>query len=203
MHKSFISEHTAEFILLPDLLDILSSVYKTITPLYFWTTREGGLLSRQSFLNKDIKVLAFYPRRPKVQNINSGTIQVKFNELLYKRSLYFQAKGIPVLVGIPLADSLDKLTNKTSCFWFDLNPQDSETIFDIDLKSNSISNSLIKRLLPSDILKKIEDVSFVTNWTKVLQIIREASIFSHNEPGFWNPFSGDLYKPTYLILHLD
>lgn len=203
MHKSFISEHTAEFILLPNLLDILSSVYKTITPLYFWTTREGGMISRKSFQNKEVKVIVFYPRRPKVENANSGIIQVKFNELLYKRSLFYQSKGITVLTGIPLADSLDKLSIKTPCFWFDLNPEESETIFDIDLKSYKISNTSIKRLLPNDILKKIDNISVKTTWTNVIQIIREASSFSQNESGFWSPISGDLYKPTYLILHLD
>src|SRR5690348_2806966 len=110
MITSFISEHTAELILVPDILRILQPVYPCITPLYYWASREGSIMSRRAFEHKRVRVLAFYPRRPKVKSPGMGTILVKFNELLYNRSSYFHSKGIPVIAGVPLADSLDRLS---------------------------------------------------------------------------------------------
>ena len=42
---SFISEHTAEYYLLADLMPVLSKLFKTLIPFYFWSGREGSNIS--------------------------------------------------------------------------------------------------------------------------------------------------------------
>lgn len=203
MHTSFISEHTAELILVPDILRILQPAYPVITPLYYWATREGGVMSRQSFELKQIRVLAFYPRRPKVKSPGTGTILVKFNELLYHRSSYFHSKGIPVIAGVPLADSLDALSLQTPCMWFELAPGGGDSFLEIHLATQQISDNAHRVLLPEDIISLIEQKSVVFTWPAALQIIKEMGRYHNNENRHWNRMSGDLYKPDYLLLHCD
>ena len=203
MHTSFISEHTAELILVPDILRILQPTYPVITPLYYWATREGGVMSRQSFVNKRVKMLAFYPRRPKVLQPGAGTIQVKFNGLLYHRSSYFYSKGIPVIAGVPLADSLDGLSLQTPCMWFELDPGGGENFLEIRLAARQISGDAHRVLLPEDIISLIEQKSVVLTWPAALQIIKEMGRYANYENRYWNRMSGDLYKPMYLLLHCD
>jgi hypothetical protein len=65
--SSFISERTAELILVPELVETLKPFYSKITPLFYRVSREGGKMFRSSFAGKKIKLLVFYTRRPKIE----------------------------------------------------------------------------------------------------------------------------------------
>ena len=43
-YSSFISEHTAEYVLIPQLTDILKQKFEVVIPIYPWMTREGNNL---------------------------------------------------------------------------------------------------------------------------------------------------------------
>jgi hypothetical protein len=203
MSSSFISEHSAEFILVNDLVKILQPEYKTITPIYYWATREGGNNSYGSFSQKEIKVLAFYPRRPKVRVPGCGTIQVKINELIYHRTQYFEDNGIGVIAGVPLADKLDAIHSETPCLWFEIGPMPGERIFEIELESGLLSGDVPRTLDKASILTAIERHSQIMEWPAVIKILKKMGNRGENRFTSWNRMSGDLYKPIYLLLHLN
>ena len=66
--KSFISEHTAEYILIPKLKNILQRRFCIVTPIFPWATREGSNLSNQIHKSDRIRVVGLFP----------ATSQVKF-----------------------------------------------------------------------------------------------------------------------------
>lgn len=44
---SYISEHTAEYYLVPDLINILKEKYNFVSPVFPWVTRELSSLSKK------------------------------------------------------------------------------------------------------------------------------------------------------------
>lgn len=63
---SFMSEHTAEYALVPDLVAHLGKHFSNIVPVYFWTTREGAHVGRESIGKHTVRVVAAFARRSKV-----------------------------------------------------------------------------------------------------------------------------------------
>ncbi len=63
---SFISEHTAEFILVPKLVNILSKTFSDIIPIYLWLTREGSNMAKSCTKDVKFQIISVFPRRPKV-----------------------------------------------------------------------------------------------------------------------------------------
>ena len=197
------SEHSTEFILVHDLIKILQTEFSTITPLYYWASREGGINSKNCFIQKAIQVLAFYPRRPKIDYPGSGSVQVKINELLSHRKQYLESKGISVIAGVPLADQLDDIHFGTSCLWFDISPDEIDRVFTIDLSSGSLSGDVPRTLDKEGILRIINRYSLPMPWSSVISILKEMGTRSENRYTPWNRMSGDLYKPVYLVLSLN
>jgi hypothetical protein len=204
MYTSFISEHTAELILVPKLLNVLTKKYRHITPLYYWASREGGAMSNASFHNKSIKVIAMYPRRPKVKFPGAGIIQIKFNQLLFDRSSYLTSHGIPVLAGIPLADSLESIHSGTACNWFYLNPDGVEEIGILHLQnSNHFSSDNVRIINEEEIFELIESKAVVCTWPDTLLKIKEMRRIQTESFRRWSGISGDLYKPIYFVLQIN
>lgn len=202
MHTSFISEHTAELILVPEIISILSPVYPKITPFYYWATREGGIMSRECFANQLVQLMAFYPRRPKVAYPGERQIHVKLNELLFQRSRYFQGKGVPVFAGVPLADNLEGIFLGAANMWFEISPLSFEQEIDINLDRNEVSGFDGKLLEPDD-LRELARSATISTWVAALQKIKYMGQSTEGEYRYWNRFAGDLYKPIYLLLHVD
>lgn len=202
MASSFMSEHSTEFILVRDLINLLQTEFRTITPLYYWATREGGIKSNSCFIQKTIKVLAFYPRRPKVDYPGCGNIQVKVNELLNHRKQYFESKGIGVIGGVPLADQLDDVHFGTPCLWFDIGLNEIDQIFEINLATRSLSGDVPRILDKEGVLAIINQYSRPMLWSSVINVFKEMGTRRENWYTPWNRMSGDLYKPIYLVLHL-
>lgn len=203
MPSSFMSEHSAEFILVHDLIKILQSEFHTITPIYYWGSREGGINSRSCFTGKSIQVLAFYPRRPKVDYPGCGTVQVKVNQLLSHRKEYFESTGISIIAGVPVADKLEDIHLGTHCLWFDISPDEIDRFFTIDLATGSLSGDVPRTLDKETILGIINRYSRPMPWSSVISIIKEMGTRRENQYTPWNRYSGDLYKPIYLVLAKD
>jgi hypothetical protein len=47
---SFMSEHTAEFYLVPHFRDLLGAGYPHVLPFFYWKTREGNTLPDPSLV---------------------------------------------------------------------------------------------------------------------------------------------------------
>jgi hypothetical protein len=200
MQTSFISEHTAELILVPELIHNLATKFSKITPLYYWASREGGRMSQMSFQGKLIKILALYPRRPKTTFPGSSVIQVKFNNLLFDRAKYFRANGIPVIAGVPLASKLEDIFVGVDCLWFDLDNAETEEIIEIDIATKSIL-SINVRIASLENIGRMIDAAAVFTWVDAIEKIKQ--IVKINVENSFSRMLGDLYKPIYMLVHVE
>ena len=120
---SFISEHTAEYILIPQIVHELEKNFDKVIPLYFWATREGGIMARESLHPYQYKVIAVYPRRPKIDEVGAEANLIRLNDLLFDRAKTFGEKGIPVIAltgrlpknSAPLQPYFDKIISWLNC----------------------------------------------------------------------------------------
>jgi hypothetical protein len=197
--SSFISEHSVEFVLVPQFAEILSKEYPSIIPIYFWSSREGGKISRNCFAQNLLRIVALFPRRPKILLQRSSTIFVKFNDILFKRARKLEEMGIPVFAGVPLIASLDELSLNNKCSWFKINPNGQEEIIDLSSENPTlILTNSIKEISPSDVAEYVKSTSKLLLWSDCVAFFK--SLRSHSDSvGYW-PYLGDIYKPIYFLL---
>ena len=110
--SSFISEHTGEYALIPDLRRRLSPRYRNIVPIYFWSSREGNVRMLEKLRPMPVRLLTAFARRPKVDKRHPGTIYLKVNKELVEYAHASEPLGLPVIAGIPLVSSVFDLAGK-------------------------------------------------------------------------------------------
>jgi hypothetical protein len=201
MSSSFISERSAEYILVPQFCELLNLTYKKVTPIYFWSTREGASHSKASFKNNKVLIVALYARRPKVPNINSEYIELKFNEELFSRSTYLNDNGIPVFGGAPLVTILDDFYIGAPCKWFNIMPAKlygDEYIY--IRKTGEVEKSVknVNVVSTSGIIEIIQNSAKEHTWETAINIIRNNK--DNNRISRW--FISGGYKPVYFILDI-
>ena len=118
-YSSFICEHTAEYVLVPRLTDILKQKFKVVIPIFPWLTREGSNLSKAIHRQDEFKIVGLYPRRPKVNRTNCK-ILIKINNDLILGAREASRINIPMITGCPLARNLRELDEHTMCVWIKL-----------------------------------------------------------------------------------
>ena len=195
---SFISEKTAEYILVPNLVRHLGSEFRDILPMYFWSTREGSAIAMSQMAETTVRVIAAFARRPKVSK--SGTIMMKVNAELVEFTTHCAEFTIPVLAGVPLVASLSELRCNSEAVWFHI--QASAPIEDsyLELRSRgklAASDPTVTRgpLNRSD-LCQLARSSPLVSWPKASQQLRE--LRCRAESNRFPYFGG--YKPFYMIL---
>jgi hypothetical protein len=130
----FMSENTAAYALMPNLVGHLSVHHQRIIPLRFSSTREGARTADESMRERGVRVLAAYARRPKVAHAGDETILVKINALLFSSARAGAEFGIPVLAGVPLVSSLLEFSIGIPCAWFLVEPvKQADTEFSLRL----------------------------------------------------------------------
>ena len=117
---SFISEHTAEYILVPDLVRRLMPEFPDIVPLFFWASREGNTTAQWSMEGVPVRIVTAFPRRPKILPDRSNRILMKLNGQLFNYASESSGRGIPVIAGVPLVTSLPTLRLNARCCWFEI-----------------------------------------------------------------------------------
>ena len=120
----FMNEHTAEYVLVPDLIGRWGHTDTQAVPFHFWHSREGQAKTRDSY-EGPVRVVVAYARRPKVRFVDDFQIIVKFNRVLFEHASILRNEGIPVLAGVPCVASLRAHQLGALCAWFYINP-DSE-----------------------------------------------------------------------------
>jgi hypothetical protein len=118
--KSFMSEHTAEYVLVNDLVRRLSPAFPDLLPIFFWATREGNRTAIESMRHFNLRLLTCFARRPKVSPSLNEHILMKVNPELTQYHQAFTRLGIPVLAGLPMIRSLSSLRLTSICNWFSL-----------------------------------------------------------------------------------
>ena len=204
MPISYISEHTTEFILVPKLMELVKIRYTNVVPVYFWATREGNNLSRELHRNMNVKIIAFFPRRPKLDNKNPELIYGKINSLIFEFANFASSLYIPTIAGLPIADSLLDLSQNPSLCWFHISKSEPKDItFEINKHNKEIifhnnENGAIKVLVESNFDSIIEK-SKLYNWEDAIDNLRllkpnnySNRIFSHFN--LWG-----IYRPIFLF----
>lgn len=197
-YTSFVNEHSVEYVLVPQLVQLLEKNFKKVIPLYFWATREGGNMAKDSLRHHYFKMLAIYPRRPKIADINGDHILLNLNEVLFERSREFKKRGVPVIAGTLLIDSLYKFQLNAQCLWLKLNETGSQQTLEINLTNPLITSPDVNVLRPNDFKFLIDEHCNSMSGEEIIDIMRSAK--SRFEEGFWAGLYGDLYKPFYVLI---
>ena len=206
MATSFMSEHTAEFILVPRLSQSLSQHWSVI-PLYFWRSREGSNIALECDYGQILKLLAMYARRPKINNPGDDSITVKVNDSLFKRAKYLNEYGIPTIFGIPRISSLFYFKLDCPCSWFIIVPPSSNFCnveFRLDISNNVVLGQLPKELSgplsKKEIYEMIQHKARNMTFSEAIYILKEREYGSNYAANSF-PWFGPNDKPVYFLLH--
>ena len=72
MATGYISEHSAEYYLVPALKKILQTQYSHVAPMFPWLSREFSKFSKLIHKDDRFHVLVMFPRRPKIDIADNG-----------------------------------------------------------------------------------------------------------------------------------
>lgn len=120
MAASYISEHSAEYYLVPALKTILQEEYSHIAPVFPWISRELSNISKHLHKDDWFHVLVMFPRRPKIDGTDDFEVYVTINRELEYFSKAGKEKGVPVIAGCPMAMNLWDLSDSNTHAWIDL-----------------------------------------------------------------------------------
>ena len=201
---SYICEHTAEFVLVPTLKNILCRKFEYVTPIFPWITREGSNISLMLHGNDKFKILGLYPRRPKLRSENRENITIKVNEQVLYGALSSSEFGIPIIAGCPIASDFWGLGNDPNCLWINLDKDPIED-FEIELELNE-SSYIVTQFSEytfesdKDLINYIDKRVELIDLNTALHSIRTIKMKSKGLK-FYSPmvFMGG-YKPVYFLL---
>lgn len=196
--SSFISEHTAEYILVPDLVRRLAPDFQEVIPIFFWATREGNSTAAMTMFETSVRILSAFARRPKI--LAEDRIMMKINPELVQYSRISADAGIPVLAGIPLVSSLSLLRLSSKCSWYELG-NTGESYVEVMLDGKAVSEQHVRNQFTTPLddkqIREMASRSPVMTWASAVATIRairsQQSAFTHY------PFFGG-YKPFHLLL---
>ena len=207
--KSFISEHSAEYVLVPNLKSMLLEKFDVVTPIYPWATREGSSMSRHLHEGEYFRMIGLYPRRPKLVSPSGSMITVKLNHQILHGAECGKKLGIPIIAGCPLAKDFWELGSSPDCLWIKLEQRykdDNEGV-DIEIKIGKLKNLQSKKQVSSYIFQNKEDLldylienSESMNIDNAILSVRDIKRASWESGfrGFLGLMSG--YKPVYFLL---
>lgn len=204
MAASFLSEHSAEYILVPRIVSYLKPHFRCVIPIYFWSTREGSSIAGACEPTQPVRVINIFARRPKVSTPNQESIEVKFNQPLFQIARLASTFGISTLAGVPIASSIFDISLDTECAFFEL--FDSEEDFSISLSvsgnvffrpPNSGALDLIRN--PEDLLERVLKKCVSSDWRNMMENLRELRRTGYNA-GYGHPVFSAAYRPFHLLL---
>lgn len=186
MTTSFISEHSAEFALVPYMKALLEKEFNCVVPMFPWLSREFGKMSKAVHNSDKFHILTLFPRRPKVSE--NGNIFVTVNYELSQVKEIGEDKGVTVLAGCPLATNFWELASCKDFAWVDVNhPDIHEYLVPVKYLSHGA------RLMDSDIIELIKN-SPLHSMKSFEEFIR--SVRDELPSGFY----GARYKPIYFLI---
>jgi hypothetical protein len=200
---SFMSEHTAEYALVPSLVTQLGERFPRVAPVYFWATREGGRVGRESMNHHAVRIVAAFPRRPKVLHPGDGRILVKLNDVLFAAAHAGAEVGIPVLAGVPLVNDLASFSIGSPCSWFHISATshlatDHEFLLPLvdDLHRPILPQGVAGPLTQPELVDIAESLCEELDWVQVLDGMRHVK----SAGGIQHPIFSGGYRPFFLLL---
>lgn len=105
METSFISEHSLEYMIAPQISAVLKHKFSKVIPIYYWSTREGSSISSKIHTEQKLQIMAVFPRRPKLEKNNTELIYGKINDSIIEFSGVAKSFGIPTIFCFPVITS--------------------------------------------------------------------------------------------------
>ena len=183
MATSFISEHSAEFVLVPSMKTLLEKRFPIVVPIFPWLSREFGNRAKNTHGLSEFHVLALFPRRPKISD--KGDVLVTINGELSVYKEISQKHGITVLAGCPNATNLRELATCDECAWIDI-----DGYYDYLENIKSLGGHC---LTDEDVIASVSRGEIHT-MESLEEFIRETRYVL--PAGFW----GMRYKPVYFLV---
>ncbi|HDU5462739.1 hypothetical protein [Klebsiella quasipneumoniae] len=189
MATSYISEHSAEYYLVPALKTILQEKYIHVAPVFPWISREFNKISMQLHKNDQFHVIVMFPRRPKLDSPYSDEIYVTINRELEVFNKVGREIGVPVIAGCPNAIDLWDLSNCKNYVWINLSHCDYHEYLNPISKLKQNGCLLDKE----DILPLVRN-SAIFDFASFVDFFRAAK---ETQP---YRMYGSPYKPVYFLI---
>jgi len=199
---SFISEHTAEFLLLPELIKVLGEKYANVAPIYPWLRREGGKLSMHIHEKDKFRVIGMFPRRPKMKRVDDEKLIFTFNSNVKAYAENGLKHGVPFIAGCPLVKNFWPSKEEGKVIWVEVtNNTPSRYEVNVDNDSFSVEDGA-PILSNSEIIEKVNNTSKLFQISDFIDVVR--SLKSASIPyggGFFSQLGlvGG-YKPVYFLV---
>lgn len=117
---------------MPRFCEVLRRKFKSPFAFYFWASREGRPPRSHDVPREPMRLVAVYPRRPKV--FREGQEQVmKINAELFSAAADFRRFGIPTFAACPCATSIFDFADKVEFLWFALRGDGKETDLELEI----------------------------------------------------------------------
>ena len=133
----FMSEHTAEYLLVHRLHEIARQKIAHLLPMHFSGTREGAPMAALTMRGKVVKCFAIYARRLKIHDLGQTSVQMKINKPLFVAAAIGSRFGCPVLAGLPLVNGLHQFSLEAPCAWFRISTtwhEEEDQVFNVPLE---------------------------------------------------------------------
>jgi hypothetical protein len=179
--------------------------------MYFWSSREGARIGRESHVDTGVRLIEVFPRRPKVWYADQRDVLVKFNASILKYAARAETFGVPIFAGVPLVSSLFRLRLDCEIAWFLLKPglQEIEDLYcrlavpGGQTLEKSKSDALTGPLHRDTLIRIVEASTRIKSWDQVVEELRQlrrwsAKERSRSEERFF-PWIGG-YKPFQVLL---
>ncbi len=200
------SEHSIEFGLVYQLTEILSDKWN-VTPLYFWRTREGNTWAQKCSHSEEIRTLAVFPRRPKIEYVDEDTIELKVNESVQEEAARLESAGIPTFYGAPLISNLLSYNLISEYMWFYVKNYQvdfNDTVLKVSKSSRKIMdgyNFKYIEIIDEHKIREFANKSIQKTLTDIIKTIKQVMDARKNANPFQRfLFYGNVYKPIFLLL---
>ncbi|MBI6910602.1 hypothetical protein [Pseudomonas palleroniana] len=201
---SFYSERTAEYAMPPKFLTLVETLGPAV-PVYFSRRREDTLVAFDSLSGESFYLVAFFARRPKIDEAESLIIEGKINKRLFRVAKCASELGIQTLCGISLTNNIFNQSLAES-LWFDISQLEIEedVRFTCEISKDLKLKKFHGQIQPthhSTILSSIAN-SRVLDWAEITYIMRELpKIADDSQPGHFMFLSQTWrMRPLYFVI---
>lgn len=185
---SLMSEHSVEYCLIPRMLTILEKCYKNVTPIFPAMMREFGKKSYEH-QNSYFRVLALFPRRPKIKNYDQSGVYVTISHELLAFESFMSGVGITTIAGCPMARTIWDLSACPKIFWIDI----AHGSMDKYLNRIDCDSVLGAAVSEQDILKRLSEARMFS-----LDSLGDA-VRTYRAINGCAPIYGPRYKPIFFL----
>lgn len=186
---SLMSEHSVEYCLVPRMLAILKQSYQDVTPVFPAMMREFGKKSYEN-QNAVFRVLALFPRRPKIKKDSLSGIYVTISPELYSFESFMKARGMPTIAGCPMVRTIWDLSCDPEIAWIDIS-HDSLDEYLNKIDCEDVSGALLDG---REILRRVS-ASQMFSLDSLGDAVRKCREISGNAFIY-----GPRYKPVFFLI---